>query len=41
MWAALTADEARDLARLLLAHADLAERGGAPVRSTRKDTPPT
>ncbi|MGC0336010.1 hypothetical protein [Streptomyces sp. SLBN-8D4] len=41
VWAALTADEARDLARLLLAHADLAERGGAPVRSTRKDTPPT
>nr|WBO82303.1 hypothetical protein SBE_006225 [Streptomyces sp. SBE_14.2] len=26
-WAALTADEARDLARLLLRHADLAESG--------------
>jgi hypothetical protein len=27
MWAALTADEARALARLLLLHAQLAERG--------------
>ncbi|MFD3731002.1 hypothetical protein [Streptomyces sp. NPDC058632] len=27
-WAALTADEARDLARLLLLHAGLAEGGG-------------
>ncbi|MER6529535.1 hypothetical protein [Streptomyces sp. NPDC001508] len=27
-WAALTADEARDLARLLLAHASLAEPPG-------------
>ncbi|PWI13223.1 hypothetical protein DI272_03075 [Streptomyces sp. Act143] len=35
VWAALTADEARDLARLLLTQAALAERGtepGAPVR---------
>ncbi|MFE7812545.1 hypothetical protein ACFU5P_11345 [Streptomyces sp. NPDC057433] len=30
-WAALTADEARDLARLLLLHAGLAERGNGPV----------
>ncbi|WP_367318623.1 hypothetical protein [Streptomyces sp. HUAS ZL42] len=41
VWAALTADEARDLARLLLLHAGLAERAGAPVRSTRKDAPPS
>ncbi|KOU63506.1 hypothetical protein ADK57_21935 [Streptomyces sp. MMG1533] len=36
-WAALTADEARDLARLLLLHAGLAERGtdtlGPPPKS--------
>ncbi|WP_327691789.1 hypothetical protein OG870_34035 [Streptomyces sp. NBC_00461] len=31
VWAALTADEARDLARLLLAHAGLAERDTAPL----------
>ncbi|MEU5293501.1 hypothetical protein [Streptomyces umbrinus] len=37
VWAALTADEARDLARLLLLHADPAERGtdtlGPPPKS--------
>lgn len=32
VWAALTTDEARDLARLLLLHADLAE-GPGPLRS--------
>jgi hypothetical protein len=31
VWAALTADEARDLARLLLAQAALAERSAAPA----------
>lgn len=31
VWAALTPGEARDLARLLLLHADLAERGTGPV----------
>ena len=41
VWAALTADEARDLARLLLLHADLAERGTEPVGPTREDSPST
>ena len=38
-WAALTADEARDLARLLLLHADLAEHGTEPVGPTHEDFP--
>jgi hypothetical protein len=40
-WAALTADEARDLARLLLLHADLAERGTEPAGPTREGSPST
>ncbi|GAA2619244.1 hypothetical protein GCM10010307_01680 [Streptomyces vastus] len=39
VWAALTADEARDLARLLLAHAGLTERGTATLGSPRKSGP--
>ncbi|MEU9385150.1 hypothetical protein AB0D38_31155 [Streptomyces sp. NPDC048279] len=39
VWAALTSDEARDLARLLLLQAGLAERGTEPVVSTRGDSP--
>ncbi|MCX4853504.1 hypothetical protein OG426_01630 [Streptomyces canus] len=39
VWAALTADEARDLARLLLVHAGPAERGTAPLGSPRKSGP--
>ncbi|CCK24647.1 hypothetical protein BN159_0268 [Streptomyces davaonensis JCM 4913] len=39
VWAALTADEARDLARLLLLHAALAERGTEPVEATREEAP--
>ncbi|MET8116010.1 hypothetical protein [Streptomyces prasinus] len=35
-WAALTADEARDLARLLLLHAGLAEGGDAPGEPSRE-----
>ncbi|MFJ9539721.1 hypothetical protein ACIRPX_20965 [Streptomyces sp. NPDC101225] len=41
VWAALTAGEARDLARLLLLHADLAERGAEPVGPGRGDTSAT
>jgi hypothetical protein len=39
VWAALTADEARDLARLLLHHVGLAEHGTEPVGPTREDSP--
>ncbi|WNZ06606.1 hypothetical protein [Streptomyces sp. 11x1] len=39
VWAALTADEARELARLLLQHADLAERGTEPAPDTRPPAP--
>ncbi|MFF4507383.1 hypothetical protein [Streptomyces sp. NPDC001401] len=39
VWAALTADEARDLARLLLLHAGLAERATEPVEPSRKGAP--
>jgi len=39
VWAALTADEARDLARLLLLHAGLAERVAERVVPTREDSP--
>lgn len=39
VWAALTADEARDLARLLLLQAGLAERGVEPMRPTCEDFP--
>ncbi|MCX2924273.1 hypothetical protein [Streptomyces sp. NEAU-W12] len=38
-WAALTADEARDLARLLLLHAGLAERGNGPVGPPQPGVP--
>ncbi|WAZ26651.1 hypothetical protein STRCI_008255 [Streptomyces cinnabarinus] len=38
VWAALTADEARDLARLLLLHAGLAEGGNEPFQATREAT---
>jgi len=37
VWAALTVDEARDLARLLLLHAGLAERSTEPVEPSRQD----
>jgi hypothetical protein len=37
-WASLTAEEARDLARLLLLHAGLAERGTGPAGPPRKDS---
>ncbi|MGW7406002.1 hypothetical protein ACWGI9_20110 [Streptomyces sp. NPDC054833] len=37
VWAALTADEARDLARLLLLQAGQAESGAWPVVPTRED----
>lgn len=40
-WAALTAGEARDLARLLLLHAGLAEHGTEPVGPTRENSPST
>ncbi|WP_327370380.1 hypothetical protein [Streptomyces sp. NBC_01217] len=36
VWASLTADEARDLARLLLLQAGLAERGTEPAGPSRK-----
>lgn len=39
VWAALTADEARDLARLLLLHADLADQDTEPVETIREDSP--
>ncbi|WP_416986190.1 hypothetical protein [Streptomyces sp. T028] len=39
VWAALTPGEARDLARLLLLHAGLAEHGTEPVGPTCKDAP--
>jgi hypothetical protein len=38
-WAALTVGEARDLARLLLLHAGLAEHGAEPAGPTREDSP--
>ncbi|MHC3469531.1 hypothetical protein ACYF6T_12525 [Streptomyces sp. 7R007] len=38
-WAALTAAEARDLARLLLLHADLAEHGIEPAGRTSEGAP--
>ncbi|MGW1953167.1 hypothetical protein ACWCPI_10410 [Streptomyces sp. NPDC001920] len=40
VWAALTADEARDLAGLLLLHAGLAERGAAAGGQPRKAPSP-
>ncbi|MBC9717450.1 hypothetical protein H9Y04_33465 [Streptomyces sp. TRM66268-LWL] len=39
VWAALTADEARHLARLLLLHVDLAERDAAAFGSPRNSGP--
>ncbi|KUO18216.1 hypothetical protein [Streptomyces dysideae] len=39
VWAALTVDEARDLARLLLLQAGLAERGTEPAGPSRTDSP--
>lgn len=39
VWAALTADEARDLARLLLLQAGLAERGTGPGGPSGNDAP--
>ncbi|MGQ4383512.1 hypothetical protein [Streptomyces sp. SAS_270] len=39
VWTALTAGEARDLARLLLLHAGLAEHGTEPVGPTPEDSP--
>lgn len=36
VWASLTADEARDLARLLLVQAGMAERGTKPAGPSRK-----
>ncbi|WP_075738713.1 hypothetical protein [Streptomyces acidiscabies] len=38
-WAALTPGEARDLGRLLLLHADLAEHGTGPLGPSRHDLP--
>ncbi|WP_327312684.1 hypothetical protein [Streptomyces sp. NBC_01235] len=39
VWAALTPGEARDLARLLLLHAGLTERGTEPADPSRKSSP--
>ncbi len=39
VWAALSAGEARDLARLLLRYADLADGCAPPVRPTCEDSP--
>lgn len=39
VWAALTADEARDLAHLLLLHAGLAQRDTKPLGTPRKSGP--
>lgn len=39
VWAALTADEARSLARLLLVHVGLAERGTETLGPPRKSVP--
>lgn len=39
VWAALTADEARELARLLLRHADLAEQATEPGPDSRLPSP--
>jgi hypothetical protein len=39
VWAALTADEARDLAHLLLLHAGLAQRDTKPLGAPRKSGP--
>lgn len=39
MWAALTADEARGLAHLLLLQASLAERGTEPGGPSRQGAP--
>ncbi|WP_240121450.1 hypothetical protein [Streptomyces sp. MUM 2J] len=39
VWASLTAGEARDLARLLLVQAGLAERGPAPLGPPRENAP--
>lgn len=38
VWAALTPGEARDLARLLLLHASLSERGSEPAGPSRKSS---
>ncbi|MER6287066.1 hypothetical protein [Streptomyces sviceus] len=39
VWAALTVDEARDLARMLLLHAGPDERGTGPVRPSGASSP--